>query len=153
MCMYALNSMILLRGEEGGGGRRRGRRGGGEEGIMVKILLKSTHAPMYTRTNTHVRTRTNTPQQIYCWQLRVQYHRMNTLSMQILPLHVYRTYAYIRTYTLTWYTRSVRGVDSGDSRQVGTASRPLFCFGFSTVHYIDKENDISFFIFQYVETR
>ena len=41
---------------------------------MVKTLL-STHADKYTRTNTHVRTRTNTPQQIYCWQLsRTQTH-------------------------------------------------------------------------------
>ena len=49
---------------------------------MVKTLL-STHAHMYTRTNTRVRTRMNTPQQIYCWQLRVQYHVMNTLSTYI----------------------------------------------------------------------
>ena len=68
---------------------------------MVKTLL-STH------TNTHVRTRTNTPQQIYYWQLRVQYHSMNTVRMQF--------YRYIDTptslgtlgspdYTPTWYTR------------------------------------------------
>ena len=57
---------------------------------MVKTLL-STHADTYTRTNTHVRTRTNTPQQIYCWQLRVQYHSMNTVRMQF--------YRYIETHT------------------------------------------------------
>ena len=51
---------------------------------MVKTLL-STH------TNTHVRTRTNTPQQIYYWQLRVQYHSMNTVRMQF--------YRYIDTPT------------------------------------------------------
>ena len=56
-------------------------------------------------------------------------------------------------YTPTWYTPSVRGVDFGDSREVGTASRPLFCFGLSTVHYIDKDSDISFSIFQYDATR
>ena len=112
---------------------------------MVKTLL-STHAHMYTRTNTHARTRTNTPQQIYCWQLRVQYHGMNT---DYTKMQFYR-YTYI--YTLQWYTCSVRGVDSGDSRQVGSASRPLFCFGLSTVHYIDEDNDFSF-QFQYVPTQ
>ena len=42
------------------------------------------------------------------------------------------------------YTRSV---DFGDARQVCTDSRPLFCFGLSTVqcvHYIDKDNDFFF---------
>ena len=47
---------------------------------MVKTVLLSTHTQLYTRTTTHVRTRSNTPQQIYSWQLRVQYHGMNTLG-------------------------------------------------------------------------
>ena len=119
---------------------------------MVKILLKSAHAHMYTPTNTHVRTctheHTTTNIMLAASSTVPSYEYTKDAT---LPLHVYRTYAYIRTYTPTWYTRSVRGVDSGDSRQVGTASRPLF--GLSTVHYIDKDNDISFFIFQYVATR
>ena len=43
---------------------------------MVKTVLLSTHAHMYTHAQTHMhaRTRTNTPQQTYRWQLRVQYH-------------------------------------------------------------------------------
>ena len=70
---------------------------------MVKTLL-STHADTYTRTNTHVRTRTNTPQQIYCWQLRVQCHSMNTSKDAILPL-VYRTYTHTPTYAYMVYAR------------------------------------------------
>ena len=40
-----------------------------------------------------------------------------------------------------------RGVNSGNWKQVGTASRSLFPFRWSTVHYIDKDDqdDISFF--------
>ena len=128
---------------------------------MVKTLL-STHADTYTHAHKH--TCTHTPQQIYCWQLRVQYHSMNTARMQF---YRYIEHTCIRTHTPTSLgtqgpqtirlhgirARSVRGVDSGGSRQVGTASRPLFCFGLSTVHYIDKDNDISLFIFQYVATR
>ena len=85
---------------------------------MVKSLL-STHADTYT--NTHLRTRTNTSQQKYCWQLRVQYHSMNTARMQF---YRYIEHACIRThtptslgtlgspgspdYTPTWYTRAFR---------------------------------------------
>ena len=47
------------------------------------ITLLGTHTHMYTRTNTRVRTRMDTPQRIYCWQLRVQYHVMNTLRTYI----------------------------------------------------------------------
>ena len=82
---------------------------------MVKTLL-STHADTYT--HAHKRTRTNTPQQIYCWQLRVQYHSMNTVRMQF---YRYIEHTCIRThtptslgtlgspdYTPTWYMRAFR---------------------------------------------
>ena len=59
-------------------------------------MVKTVHVHMYTRTNTLVRTRMNTPQQIYCWQLRVLYHGMNTLRMQF---YRYIEHTYIRTYT------------------------------------------------------
>ena len=104
---------------------------------MVKTLL-STHAHMYTRTNTHVRTRME----------------HTTTNILLAASSTVSCYEYTKdVQTPTWYTRSVRGVDSGDSRQVGTASRPLICFGLSTVHYIDEDNDFSFFIFPYLATR
>ena len=125
---------------------------------MVRTVLLSTHAHMYTQTHMHKHTTTNillaasntVPWYDYTKDAILPLYRTKDTSLIILKCPCY---AYARTRLHGIRVPCEGSIPPGDSRQVGTASRPLFCFGLSTVHYIDKDNDISFFIFQYVATR